>query len=67
MPRPTLKDEADYLTLTEVANELSLSPGQVLRRIEQGILSQPTLVKDGGLRLFSKEWLIEAQKGGKND
>ena len=63
MPKPTLRDRLQFLSVTDVARELGLTISQVDLRIKQGIFPPPTAVKRSGLRLFSREWLDAARKG----
>lgn len=61
MPKPTLRDRLQFLSVTDVARELGLTISQVDLRIKQGIFPPPTAVKRSGLRLFNSFWLDAAR------
>ena len=61
--RMSMKEEAQgYLSGGQVAKVLGLNNAQLVRRIKAGLLPAPPKLRDDGMRLFTKEWLHEAQK-----
>lgn len=59
MPRPRVTNQ---LTTSEVARELGMKVGQVVRWIERGVLPPPSFTDNNGVRYFDQEWLNMARE-----
>ena len=60
MARPSLKAHT-YLTTTQVAKILGITDSKVIRWVDHGVFPWPSAM-EGKTRLFSREWLAEAQQ-----
>ena len=58
MPRPRLTKD---MTTTNVARQLGMTAGQVIRWVENGVLPVPTSIDNNGVRYFDEDWLKKAR------
>ena len=59
MPRPRLNSQ---MTTIQVARELGMKVGQVLRWVAHGALPPASFTDNNGVRYFDQEWLIRAKE-----
>lgn len=66
MPRPRIGDYYQYMTTTDVCNELGITEYQLNTRLEQNVFPPPTMVDRYGVRYFDAAWLSAARETHKN-
>ena len=62
MANPKLELKFKYMTAPGARKELGLSRYQMDERIKRGLLPEPTLVDENGVRFFDQEWLGKAKE-----
>jgi len=61
MPRPTVRQQAEYYTISTVSTALGLTMEQTRRRIHQGLFPSPTKVTPTHVQLFDAAWVVSAR------
>jgi DNA-binding transcriptional MerR regulator len=59
MPRPKVSND---MTTSNVARELGMSTGQLIRWVNVNALPAPSHIDDNGVRYFNQEWLDKAKE-----
>ena len=62
MPRPKVGDYYQYMTTTDVCNELGITEYQLNTRLEQNVFLPPIMVDRHGVRYFDAAWLSAARE-----
>lgn len=60
MTRPSTGEILTFMTTTDVARELKLTPAKVKKRLKRGTLPSPTYVNEHRIRFFDRTWLRAA-------
>lgn len=61
MARPTLESVKIGYTTRQASKYLNISRAQLLRRIDRGVLPEPSVVDEHGTRFFNQVWLDDAK------